>query len=115
MHPSPQRTPVLFQAGSSKAGTAFSAKHAEAVFLNTATVAQAKKVIADGRAAAKANGRDPMSLKFFPCIVPIIGRTTEEAQAKLEKALANADPIAGLAQFSGYTGIDFSKYRKLLA
>jgi len=31
--PSPQRTPFLFQAGTSKAGKAFGAKHAEAIFV----------------------------------------------------------------------------------
>lgn len=33
-HPSAQRTPALFQAGSSGAGTTFGAKHAEAVFIS---------------------------------------------------------------------------------
>ncbi|KAI0176926.1 luciferase-like domain-containing protein [Pestalotiopsis sp. NC0098] len=110
VHPSPQRTPVLFQAGTSKSGTAFASKHAEAIFLNTASIAQAKEVVANLRAQAAANGRDPASVKFFPCIVPIIGRTEEEAKVKHEKAKANADPVAGLAQFSGYTGIDFSQF-----
>ncbi|KAK9419558.1 putative Luciferase-like domain-containing protein [Seiridium unicorne] len=110
VHPSPQRTPVLFQAGTSKPGTAFASKHAEAIFLNTASIPQAKEVVANLRAQAAANGRDPKSIKFFPCIVPIIGRTEEEAKAKHEKAVANADAVAGLAQFSGYTGIDFSGY-----
>lgn len=43
-------------------------------------------------------GRDPASLKFFPCIVPIIGRTEEEAQAKYEKAKSHAHVLGGLAQ-----------------
>ncbi len=110
VHPSPQRTPVLFQAGTSKAGTEFASKHAEAIFLNTFNVSQAAKVVSDMRAAAEANGRDPQSIKFFPCIMPIIGRTKEEAQAKYDKAVANADPVAGLAQFSGYTGIDLAPF-----
>ncbi|KAI1840958.1 hypothetical protein JX266_012818 [Neoarthrinium moseri] len=110
VHPSPQRTPVLFQAGTSKTGTAFASKHAEAIFLNTASIEQAKDVVTNLRAQAAANGRDPKSIKFFPCIVPIIGHTEEEARAKYDKAVANADPVAGLAQFSGYTGIDFSRY-----
>jgi alkanesulfonate monooxygenase SsuD/methylene tetrahydromethanopterin reductase-like flavin-dependent oxidoreductase (luciferase family) len=109
-HPSPQRTPVIFQAGTSKTGAAFAAKHAEAIFLNTATVAQATKVIKDARAAAAAYDRDPQSLKFSPCIVPITGRTSEEAKQKYEVAIKNADYIAGLGQFSGYTGIDMSKF-----
>ncbi|KAF2703727.1 xenobiotic compound monooxygenase, DszA family [Pleomassaria siparia CBS 279.74] len=110
VHPSPQRTPVLFQAGTSKSGTSFAAKHAEAIFLNTVNPQQAKKTISDLRAAAAANGRDPQSLKFFPCFMPIIGRTPEDAKEKHERAIANADPVAGLAQFSGYTGIDLAKF-----
>ncbi|KAF2005828.1 coenzyme dependent N5,N10-methylene tetrahydromethanopterin reductase [Amniculicola lignicola CBS 123094] len=110
VHPSPQRTPVLFQAGTSKSGTAFAAKHAEAVFLNCFSVTQAKKTIADLRAAATAGGRDPQSLKFFPCFMPIIGATSEDAKAKHDLAVANADPVAGLAQFSGYTGIDLASF-----
>jgi alkanesulfonate monooxygenase SsuD/methylene tetrahydromethanopterin reductase-like flavin-dependent oxidoreductase (luciferase family) len=110
VHPSPQRTPVLFQAGTSKSGSAFASKHAEAIFLNCAAVSQAKKTIAELRAAAAANGRDPQSLKFFPCFMPIIGSTPEDAKAKYERAIENADPVAGLAQFSGYTGIDLAKF-----
>lgn len=33
MHPSPQRTPVIFQAGTSKSGQAFAARHAEAIYI----------------------------------------------------------------------------------
>jgi alkanesulfonate monooxygenase SsuD/methylene tetrahydromethanopterin reductase-like flavin-dependent oxidoreductase (luciferase family) len=110
VHPSPQRTPVLFQAGTSKSGTSFAAKHAEAMFLNTATPETAAKFIQNARAEAAAQGRDPASLKFFPCIMPIIGKTSEDAQAKYENALKYANPIAGLAQFSGYTGIDMSEF-----
>jgi alkanesulfonate monooxygenase SsuD/methylene tetrahydromethanopterin reductase-like flavin-dependent oxidoreductase (luciferase family) len=110
VHPSPQRTPVLFQAGTSKSGTAFAARHAEAIFMNPATTKLAKTQIAAARAEAKSQGRDPASLKFFPCIVPIIGRTEEEAKAKYEKAKSHGDMIGGLAQFSGYTGIDMSVF-----
>ncbi|KAH9902337.1 coenzyme dependent N5,N10-methylene tetrahydromethanopterin reductase [Xylariomycetidae sp. FL2044] len=110
VHPSPQRTPVLFQAGASKTGSAFATKHAEAIFLNTASIAQAREVIAGARAQARQNGRDPASVKFFPCIVPYVGRTEAEGRAKYERARAHADPVAGLAQFSGYTGIDMAAY-----
>ncbi|KAH9826508.1 xenobiotic compound monooxygenase, DszA family [Teratosphaeria destructans] len=77
VHPSPQRTPVIFQAGASKTGTA---KHAEAIFLDTATLSQAKQVIAHARQVAREGGRDPRSLKFFPCIVPFTGGTEQEAK-----------------------------------
>lgn len=110
VHPSPQRTPVLFQAGTSKTGSEFASKHAEAIFLNTFNPSQAARVIADTRSAAAAIGRDANSIKFFPCIMPIIGKTKEDAEAKYQKAVEYADPIAGLAQFSGYTGIDLAPF-----
>ncbi|KAH8771226.1 hypothetical protein F5882DRAFT_301041, partial [Hyaloscypha sp. PMI_1271] len=37
IHPSPQRTAVLFQVGSSEAGKAFGAKHSEALFIGGRT------------------------------------------------------------------------------
>ncbi|KAF2158590.1 hypothetical protein M409DRAFT_71567 [Zasmidium cellare ATCC 36951] len=110
VHPSPQRTPVLFQAGTSKIGSAFASKHAEAIFLNTFSPSQAAKVMSETRSAAAAIGRDPHSIKFFPCIMPIIGKTKEDAEEKYKKAVEYADPVAGLAQFCGYTGIDLAPY-----
>ncbi|KAH8880226.1 putative monooxygenase moxC [Thozetella sp. PMI_491] len=108
--PSPQRTPVLFQAGTSKAGSAFAGKHAEAIFCGGRTPADTAKTAKMIRDIAKANGRDPDHIKIFPQITPIIGRTLEEAQEKYERALANADYRGGLAKMSNYIGIDFSKY-----
>ncbi|KAH8883609.1 Nitrilotriacetate monooxygenase component A/pristinamycin IIA synthase subunit A [Thozetella sp. PMI_491] len=110
LHASPQRTPVLFQAGTSKAGRAFASKHAEAVYVGGLIPSQTKDSIAQIRADAAARGRDPASLKFFVGISPILGRTLEEAEAKYERARENASPIGGLAQFSGYTGIDLSRF-----
>ncbi|KAK5701360.1 hypothetical protein LTR17_022643 [Elasticomyces elasticus] len=110
VHPSPQRTPVLFQAGTSKSGTAFAARHAEAIFMNPSTTKLCESQIAAARAEATSQGRDPATLKFFPCIVPIIGRTEAEAKAKQAKAKGHGDMIGGLAQFAGYTGIDMSLF-----
>ena len=86
VHPSPQRTPFLFQAGASKAGSEFAAKHAEAMFLNPFNIKQAKEVISRMRSAATANGRDGNSIKFYPCIVPYIGRTEAEAKEKVRSS-----------------------------
>jgi alkanesulfonate monooxygenase SsuD/methylene tetrahydromethanopterin reductase-like flavin-dependent oxidoreductase (luciferase family) len=38
------------------------------------------------REAAIAAGRDPTTIKIFAAVMPIIGRTAEEAQAKYEHA-----------------------------
>ena len=109
-HPSPQRTPVLFQAGTSKSGRAFASKHAEAVYVGGLVPSQTAGSIAGIRAQAAELGRDPSSVKFFVGITPVLGRTVEEAQAKFERALENTDIVGGLAQFSGYTGIDLSRF-----
>lgn len=45
VEPTPQRTPVLYQAGGSTAGLAFAAKHAEAVFFGGSSVAKVRAYI----------------------------------------------------------------------
>jgi alkanesulfonate monooxygenase SsuD/methylene tetrahydromethanopterin reductase-like flavin-dependent oxidoreductase (luciferase family) len=87
-HPSPQRTPIIFQAGASKAGIAFGGKHAEAIFCHHSTIADAKKYTTAIRAAAIAGGRDPQSIKFFQGAMLFIGRTVEEAQEKFKLDLS---------------------------
>lgn len=108
--PSPQRTPVLFQAGSSPRGLAFAGNHAECVFISgqdkAATRAQVDKV----RAAAKAAGRDPQAVKVFMGITVIVAPTEAQAQAKHAEYLRYASAEAGVAHFASSTGIDFSHY-----
>ena len=50
--PSPQRTPVLYQAGASERGRAFAAKHAECVFVNGTSRPVVARLVADLRARA---------------------------------------------------------------
>jgi FMN-dependent oxidoreductase (nitrilotriacetate monooxygenase family) len=107
--PSPQRTPFLFQAGTSTAGSAFAATHAEAVFVSSHSAELLKPKIAKIRELAAEQGRDPRSIKFFATFTPIIGRTEAEAQEKYEEAKKYASVIGGLVLFSGWTGIDISK------
>lgn len=84
--PSPQRTPVLLQAGTSKAGKAFAAKNAEAIFVAGMSPDIVAKSIKDIRElAAKEYNRDPNHLKFLALITPVLGRTLEEAQAKFKE------------------------------
>ncbi|KAJ0269620.1 hypothetical protein COL940_012311 [Colletotrichum noveboracense] len=108
--PSPQRTPVLFQAGTSPAGIKFGSTHAEGIFvagLSPHVVAPRVKAIREGAIAA---GRDPYSVKVFAMITPIIGKDEEDAKRKYEEALKYVLIEGGLAQFSATTGIDVSKF-----
>ncbi|WP_459207166.1 LLM class flavin-dependent oxidoreductase [Pseudomonas sp. MLB6B] len=108
--PSPQRTPVLFQAGTSARGLAFAGNHAECVFIGgrdkAATRAQVDKV----RAAAQAAGRDPHAVKLFLGITVIVAPTQAQAEAKHAEYLRYASPEAGVAHFAASTGIDFATY-----
>jgi FMN-dependent oxidoreductase (nitrilotriacetate monooxygenase family) len=108
--PSPQRTPFLFQAGTSSAGSEFAATHAEAIFVSSHSPVVLAPKIAKIRALAKEKGRDPSSIKVFATFTPILGRTDEEAQEKYVELKKYASEIGGLVLVSGWTGIDLSKY-----
>jgi FMN-dependent oxidoreductase (nitrilotriacetate monooxygenase family) len=80
--PSPQRTPVLYQAGGSPRGRAFAAANAEAVFI----IAPSPEVAAEGitatRQLAVEAGRRPEDILFFQGLSFVIGATEAEARAK---------------------------------
>ncbi|TXN28734.1 NtaA/DmoA family FMN-dependent monooxygenase [Lacisediminihabitans profunda] len=83
--PSPQRTPVLYQAGSSESGRRFAARNAEAVFIIAPTPAIARDQITETRRLAVEFGRNPGDIKFFQGLSFVIGDTEEEALAKAEE------------------------------
>lgn len=80
--PSPQRTPVLYQAGSSKAGRTFAARHAEGTFIVANNPDGARKAIADTRRYASEAGRDSSDLLFIQGLSFVVGSTEEEALRK---------------------------------
>ncbi|MCU1733170.1 MULTISPECIES: LLM class flavin-dependent oxidoreductase [unclassified Pseudomonas] len=108
--PSPQRTPVLFQAGASERGLTFAGNHAECVFISGQTKAATRAQVDKVRAAAVAAGRDPHAIKVFMGITVIVAATEEQARAKHADYLRHASAEAGVAHFSSSTGIDFSAY-----
>nr|WP_268921440.1 LLM class flavin-dependent oxidoreductase [Microbacterium fandaimingii] len=107
--PSPQRTPVIWQAGTSSKGRAFAAKNAEAVFTVAPTTDTLRGYVEAIRATAAEAGRDRQSVKIFTEITTIVAPTDEEAQAKYAELLTYADYEGGLAFYAGITGIDLSK------
>ncbi|MCX5572039.1 LLM class flavin-dependent oxidoreductase [Kaistia nematophila] len=108
--PSPQRTPVLFQAGSSARGQTFAASHAEGVFVHGTRPEVIAPVVANIRAAAAAEGRDPRSLKVFAVTTVVAAETDGEAEAKYAELLSYADYEGAMVQFAGPLGLDVSKY-----
>ena len=106
--PSPQRTPLLFQAGSSTRGRSFAAKHAECIFiLESKEMLQGPgNVIEDVRTQASQLGRDPEDILFFQGITPVVGSTESEAKAKEAEYIEQFSTEGALAHFSGSIGID---------
>lgn len=103
--PSPQRTPVLYQAGASNRGRAFAGRHAECVFVNGTSPAVVAKQVADLRARAA-----PRPIKVMVGATVVVGRTEAEARSLLADYAAHADPEAALAHASASLGIDFARY-----
>lgn len=109
--PSPQRTPLILQAGTSKAGKAFAAQHAEAIFVAGHSPSVVAHNIADIRASAQRDfGRDGKTIKFLALLCPIIANTHEEAVKKYEEFVSYGSEDGALALFGGWTGIDLDKY-----
>ncbi|PHV67124.1 LLM class flavin-dependent oxidoreductase [Williamsia muralis] len=106
--PSPQRTPMLFQAGGSDVGRNFGARHAEGIFIMADTPADAARVIEDMRARADAAGRNADDLRFFQGLTFVVGSTMEEAERKAAELDKYQDPTASMAYRGGFMGIDFA-------
>ncbi|MDR6903047.1 LLM class flavin-dependent oxidoreductase [Rhizobium miluonense] len=108
--PSPQRTPVLYQAGTSGRGKQFAARHAECVFIAAPDKNSARAASRSLREAVVAAGRKPEDIKIFLGITVITDRSVSAARDKHAEYLRYTNPEAGLAHFSASTGIDFSRY-----
>ena len=104
--PSPQRTPLLFQAGSSDRGREFAARHAECVFI---AGAGSRELIDDVRARAKRYGRDAEDIKFCLAVSLVVGGTEAEAQAKADDLSRTLSVEGGLAHMSGHLGADLGE------
>ena len=108
--PSAQRTPVLFQAGSSGRGQRFAAEHAEGLFVHGTRPEVIAPIVAAVRAEAAALGRDPRSVKTFAVATIVTGETDEIAQAKHRDLLEYIDYGGAMVQFAGPVGVDLSEF-----
>ncbi|WP_322069562.1 LLM class flavin-dependent oxidoreductase [Paraburkholderia bannensis] len=108
--PSPQRTPVLFQAGSSGRGQRFAARHAECVFISPPNRAVGRETVRALREQLVRAGRRPDDVKVFVGAAVVTGATEREAQEKYADYRRYASREAGLAHFAASTGIDYAQY-----
>ncbi|QRM57223.1 LLM class flavin-dependent oxidoreductase [Sinorhizobium sp. BG8] len=108
--PSPQRTPVLYQAGASGPGKSFAAQHAECVFVAAPTKSVLKAYVAEIRQRAAAAGRDPSKVYIYTLLTIITDETEEKAQKKFEEYKSYVSYDGSLVFMSGWSGIDFGQY-----
>lgn len=108
--PSPQRTPVLYQAGSSPRGRRFAASHAECVFLNGQGVAGVKAIIDDIRTQASAAGRSSADIKAFLGVTVVTGATEAEARDKFDDYRQYVSSEAALVHAAASLGVDLARF-----
>jgi len=107
--PSPQRTPLLYQAGSSPRGTTFAARHAECSFVSGPSKQVVQRYVEQIRAAAQAAGRPAGQPLVHGQALIVTAPSAAEAQAKYRDYLEHVDIEAALVLLSGWTGVDFSR------
>lgn len=87
----PQGYPVLVQAGASDAGIALAAEVGEVVFTAQPSLENGKRYFTTLKQKAHALGREHDQVLVMPGIVPIVGRTKQEASEKLQRLQSYTD------------------------
>ncbi|WP_437773315.1 NtaA/DmoA family FMN-dependent monooxygenase [Arthrobacter sp. KNU40] len=106
VEPSPQRTPVIFQAGTSKRGRQFAGRNAECVFVQGTNPESVADAVADIRHQATLNGRDPRSLKVMVGLTVITDESDMNAREKFKEMLSFTSDESAAANFSRLTGVN---------
>ncbi|EPA9107356.1 LLM class flavin-dependent oxidoreductase [Acinetobacter nosocomialis] len=109
--PSPQRTPVLYQAGASSRGQKFASQNAECVFIAAPSKIATKKVVQGIRQKLAQEGRDPYSVKNYALLSIVTDETDAKAQAKFKEYQSYGSYDGALTLLSGWSGVDFSPYQ----
>ena len=106
-----QGYPVIVQAGSSEAGMELAAETADVVFTAQRTIEQAQAFYADLKGRMAKYGRKPEHLKIMPGVMPIVGRTAQEAADKYDYLQSLIHPAVGLSLLSDMLGgVDLTGY-----
>ncbi|WP_240419248.1 LLM class flavin-dependent oxidoreductase [Paenibacillus periandrae] len=107
---SPQGYPVLIQAGSSEDGQSFAADIAEIIFTAQNNLESAIEFYKSVKEKVRLAGRDPEAVKVMPGVVPIIGKTREEALSKYQKLQDLIHIEQALRIISAILGVDVSTF-----
>jgi N-acetyl-S-(2-succino)cysteine monooxygenase len=102
--PSPQGHPVIFQAGASEQGRELAAATADVIYAIHGTKEIAQAFYRDLKGRLAKYGRSESDLKILPALRPVVGRTPQEAQAKLDRLQELLHPLVGLNRLSNAFG-----------
>ena len=107
---SPQGRPVVVQAGGSEDGRQLAAETAEVIFTVQQEIGAAREFYSDIKVRAVKLGRTPESIKVLPGVMPVVGKTRAEADAKYEELQDLILPEIGVRQLSSYIGVDLTRF-----
>ena len=107
---SPQGRPVIIAAGSSADGQKLAARTAEVVFTAAATLEEAQAFYRAQKQQGREAGRNPDHVLILPGVMPVVGRTREEARATWRKLNTLVDIDNGIRQLSTRFNMDLSQY-----
>lgn len=108
--PSPQGSPVIYQAGASPRGRRFAAQNAEAIFVAAPTKQILRETVAKIREELVIAGRDPYDARIYTLLTIITDATPEAARAKAAEYQRLASDEGSLVFMSGWMGIDLASY-----
>ncbi|MET0338289.1 MAG: LLM class flavin-dependent oxidoreductase [Caulobacter sp.] len=100
----PQGRPIIVQAGASDLGQELAAETADVVYAAHATLASAQAYYRGVKSRMAKFGRHEDEVKIMPGLLPVIGETEAEAQAKYRALQEAIDPIVGLSVLTGLYG-----------
>lgn len=100
----PQGYPVLVQAGASDQGQDIAAASADIVFTAQVELATAQAYYASVKERLPRYGRAEEDVLLLPGLLPIVGRTVAEAQAKFQQLQDLIHPLVGLSHVYGPMG-----------
>ncbi len=100
----PQGYPVIAQAGSSGPGQALGARIADLIYTQQKSLEDAVAFYRSVKALAETAGRAPSSMLVMPGILPIMGRTRQNAQDRFEQLQSLVHPRIGLPMLADTFG-----------
>ncbi len=104
--PSPQRRPVLVQAGGSPGGLRIAARWADVVFTAGQDIDEAVAFRRDTRARAAAAGRDPEQIATSLGAVVLIADSERAVQDRIDELVDTLDPDKASAGIAAHLGLD---------